>query len=142
MGGPILWKTLHILAAIWLTVGVFASTVVFALLKRTSDPAARAFGVRLAWRLLTVYTLPGALISGALGLYLVMAEGFGFSRGWVHASLLLWLLLLAIVLFVQMPRLREAARTGGDVPPLVAILTHVNALFIVVMVFLMTVKPF
>ncbi|HKH47716.1 MAG TPA: DUF2269 family protein [Thermoanaerobaculia bacterium] len=142
MGGPIFWKTLHILAAIWLTVGVFASAVVFALLKRASDPAGRAFGLRMAWRLLTVYTLPGALLSGVLGLYQVMVGGFAFNRGWIHTSLLLWLLLLAIVLFVQMPKIREAVRTGSDVPPLVAILTHVNALFIVVMVFLMTFKPF
>jgi len=142
MGGPIFWKTLHILAAIWLTVGVFASAVIFALLKRASDPAGRAFGVRLAWRLMTVYTLPGALLSGALGLYQVMVGGFAFNRGWIHTSLLLWLLLLAIVLFVQVPGLRKAVRTGGDVPPLVAILTHVNALFIVLMVVLMTFKPF
>jgi protoporphyrinogen IX oxidase len=147
MGGllqsPLLWtRTLHVLAAIWLTVGVFASAVVFALLKRASDPAARAFGARTAWRLLTVYTLPGALLSGALGLYQVMAGGFGFSRGWIHASLTLWLILLAIVLFVQMPKVREAARTGSNVPPLVAILTHVNALLIVLMIFLMAFKPF
>ena len=142
MGGPIFWKTLHILAAMWLTVGVFGSAVIFALLKRASDPAGRAFGVRLAWRLLTVYTLPGALLSGALGLYQVMVGGFAFNRGWIHTSLLLWLLLLAVVLFVQVPGLRKAVRAGGDVPPLVAILTHVNALFIVVMVVLMTFKPF
>jgi len=142
MGGPIFWKTLHILAAMWLTVGVFGSAVIFALLKRASDPSGRAFGVRLAWRLMTVYTLPGALLSGALGLYQVMMGGFAFNRGWIHTSLLLWLLLLAIVLFVQVPGLRKAVRTGGDVPPLVAILTHVNALFIVVMVVLMTFKPF
>jgi uncharacterized membrane protein len=142
MGGPILWKTLHILAAVWLSAGVFASAVVFALLKRASDPAGRAFGVRLAWRLTTVYTLPGAVLSGVLGLFQVMVAGFGFDRGWVHGSLLLWLILLAGVLFVQVPRLREAVRTGGSVPPLVAILTHVNALFIVVMVILMTFKPF
>ena len=42
------WKTLHILAAVWLAAGVFASAVVFAVLKRASDPAGRAFGVRLA----------------------------------------------------------------------------------------------
>jgi putative membrane protein len=146
MGGllqsPIWWiRTLHIFAAIWLAVGVFASTVVFALLKRASDPAGRAFGARLAWRLLTVYTLPGALLSGALGLYQAMAR-FGFKDGWIHASLTLWLVLLAIVLFVQMPRVREAARTGSNVPPLVAILTHVNALLIVLMIFLMAFKPF
>jgi uncharacterized membrane protein len=146
MGGllqsPIWWiRTLHIFTAIWLTVGVFASAVVFALLKRASDPGGRAFGARLAWRLLTVYTLPGALLSGALGLYQAMAR-FGFKGGWIHTSLTLWLVLLAIVLFVQMPRVREAARTGGDVPPLVAILTHVNALLIVLMIFLMAFKPF
>ncbi|HYU32381.1 MAG TPA: DUF2269 family protein [Thermoanaerobaculia bacterium] len=140
--GPLVWKTLHILAAVWLAVGVFGSAVVFALLKRASDPAGRAFGVRLAARLTTVYTLPGALLSGVLGLFQAMIGGFGFRPVWVHASLLLWLLLLVIVLFIQLPRIREAARTGGDIPPLVAILTHVNALFIVAMVFLMTVKPF
>ena len=141
---PIWWiRTLHIFTAIWLAAGVFASAVVFALLKRASDTAGRAFGARVAWRLLTVYTLPGALLSGALGLYqLMVREGFGFNAGWVHASLTLWLLLLAIVLFVQMPKLRVAARTGGDVPPLVAILTHVNALLIVLMIFLMAFKPF
>ena len=141
---PIWWiRTLHIFAAIWLTAGVFASAVVFALLKRTTDPAGRAFGTRVAWRLLTVYTLPGALLSGALGLYqLTVREGFGFKAGWVHASLTLWLILLAIVLFVQMPRIREAARTGGAVSPLVAMLTHVNALLIVLMIFLMAFKPF
>ncbi len=146
MGGllqsPIWWiRTLHIFAALWLTAGVFASAVVFALMKRAADPAGRAFGARVAWRLLTVYTLPGALISGALGLYQAMVR-FGLKEGWIHASLTLWVILLAIVLFVQMPRLREAARTGGAVSPLVAMLTHVSALLIVLMVFLMAFKPF
>lgn len=139
---PMWWiRTLHIFTAIWLTVGVFASAVVFALLKRASDPAGRAFGARVAWRLLTVYTLPGALLSGALGLYQAMSR-FGFQGGWLHASLTLWLILLVIVLFVQVPKVREAARTGSNVPPLVAILTHVNALLIVLMIFFMAFKPF
>jgi uncharacterized membrane protein len=142
MAGPLFWKTLHILAAMWLTVGVFGSAVAFALLKRASDQAGRAFGLRLAWRLMTIYTLPGALLAGALGLYQVMVGGFAFNRGWIHTSLLLWLLLVAAVLFVQVPGLRKALRTGGEVPPLVAIVSHVNALFIVVMVALMTLKPF
>ena len=140
---PLQWTWfLHVFAAIWLTVGVFGSAVVLALLKRTSEPAGRSFGARTAWRLMTVYTLPGALLAGVLGLYQVMAGGFGFSRGWVHASLALWLVLLAILLFVQLPRLREAARTGGEVPRLAAILTHVNALLVVLMMFLMSFKPF
>jgi len=139
---PIWWvRVLHIFTAIWLTAGVFGSAVVFAQLKRTSDPAGRAFGARVAWRLLAVYTLPGAVLSGALGLYQAM-DRFGFRGGWIHASVTLWLILLAIVLFVQMPKVREAARTGGDVSPMVAMLTHVNALLIVLMIFLMAFKPF
>ena len=140
--GPILWKTLHILAAMWVTVGVFATAVVFAVLKRTSDPAGRALGLRLALRLTTVYSLPGALLSGVLGIYTLMVQGLAFHRGWVHTSLLLWLLLTATILFIQMPRLKAAVSTGGAVSPLVAMVSHVNALFIVVMVFLMTFKPF
>lgn len=140
--GPILWKTLHILAAMWVTVGVFATAVVFAVLKRTSDPAGRALGLGLALRLTTVYSLPGALLSGVLGLYTLMVQGLAFNRGWVHTSLLLWLILTATVLFIQLPRLKEAVRTGGAVSPLVAMISHVNALLIVVMVFLMTFKPF
>jgi len=146
MGGLLqsgIWwiRTLHIITALWLTAGVFASAVVFALQKRTSDPAARAFATKVAWRLLTVYTLPGALISGALGIYQAMAR-FGFQGGWIHASLTLWLILLATTLFVQMPKIREALRTGGTVPPVAAMLSHVNALLIVLMVFLMAFKPF
>ncbi len=143
MESPILWtRTLHVLAALWLTAGVFASAVVFTVLKRTAEPAGRAFGLRLAWRLLTVYTLPGALLAGLLGLYQLMAGGFALNRGWIHTSVTLWAVLLATVLFVQMPKLKEAVRTGGGVPPVVAILTHVQALLIVVMVFLMALKPF
>lgn len=139
---PIVTRNLHILAAVWTAAGVFASAVLFALLKRTADPAGRAFGARLAWRLMVVYTLPGAVVSGLLGLYQLMAAGYGFRFGWVHASVTLWVVLLVILLAVQLPRLRAAARTGGDVPRVVAILTHVNALLIVVMTVLMGLKPF
>ena len=63
MGGllqsPILWtRFLHVFAALWLTVGVFGSVVVFTQLKRASDPAGRAFGTRTALRLLTVASAP------------------------------------------------------------------------------------
>lgn len=140
---PILWTWfLHVFAAIWLSVGVLGSTVVFALTKRATDPAGRAFGAKAALRLLTVFTLPGALLAGALGLYQVMAAGFGFRHGWVHLSVTLWVVLLGTLLFVQLPKVREAARTGSSVPPVAAMVSHINSLLIVVMFFLMTFKPF
>jgi uncharacterized membrane protein len=142
LGSPVFWtRFLHLIAAIWLTVGVFGSAVVLAMYKRASDPTGRAFGARTAWRLMTVYTLPGVLAAGLLGIYQAMVA-FNFRPGWVHASVTLWLIQLAIILFVQMPRLKAAAQRGADIPPVVIMLTHVSALLILVMAFLMSFKPF
>jgi uncharacterized membrane protein len=152
MGGlitsPVVWtRTLHLLAALWLAVGVFASAVVFAVVKRTSEAAGRQLGLQLAWRLTTVYTVPGAIAAGLLGFYQVTAAGFGFRAGWVQASSVLYLILLAIVLFVQLPALRKAVQGAAlsplpPLPPIVAMLTHVNALVVVLLVLLMAFKPF
>ena len=142
LGSPVFWtRFLHLLAAIWVTVGVFGSAVVLAGYKRASDPAGRAFGARTAWRLMTVYTLPGVVVAGLLGIYQAMVA-FNFRPGWVHASVTLWLILVATIVFVQVPRLRAAVQQGSDIPPLVIMLTHVNSLLILVMAFLMSFKPF
>ena len=142
LGSPVFWtRFLHLIAAIWLTVGVFGSAVVLALYKRASDPAGRAFGARTAWRLMTVYTLPGVLAAGLLGIYQAMVA-FNFRPGWVHASVTLWLIQLGIILFVQMPRFKAAAQTGAAIPPVAIMLTHVSALLILIMAFLMSFKPF
>jgi uncharacterized membrane protein len=146
MGGlitsPVVWtRTLHVLAALWLSAGVFASAVVLTVVKRTADGAGRLLGIQLARRLSAVYTVPGAVAAGLLGFYQVTAAGFGFRAGWVQASAVLYLVLLAAVLFVQLPALRKAGQSGV-LPPVVAMLTHVNALLIVILVLLMAFKPF
>jgi uncharacterized membrane protein len=140
---------LHLFGALWLATGVFSSAVVLAQVKRAGDAAERYFGLRLAWRLMSVFILPGVLVAGLLGFYLVTAFQFGFGYGWVRASILLYLLLLGAILFVQVPHFRKAAQAGPGAEldrlaraPLPAILTHVNALLIVVMILLMALKPF
>lgn len=140
---PVVWtRTLHVLAALWVAAGVFASAVVLPAAKRAADAAGRQLAFRLAWRLTAVYTVPGVVAAGLLGFYQVTAAGFGFRAGWVQASSVLYLLLLAIVLLIQAPALRRAAQSGGPLSPRVAMLTHVNALLVVVLVFLMAFKPF
>ncbi|HEX3126222.1 MAG TPA: DUF2269 family protein [Thermoanaerobaculia bacterium] len=154
---PWMW-TLHLIGAIWLSAGVLAGAVIFAQLKRIDgDLASRAFGLRLAWRLMTVFVVPGALFTGALGFYLLHAFRIGFLPGWVKVSALLYFILLAGILFVQLPGVRrarnavEAAATAGAPTPelraveqakLPAILTHVNATLIFILIFLMAFKPF
>jgi uncharacterized membrane protein len=160
---------LHVAAALWLAAGVFASSVVGAQGKRTKSAAERALAARLLWRLHVIYTLPGLVIGGFLGCYLVTAAGRRFNETWVLASAALYLLLFLSTLFGVTPGLarhRSAAvrlvaadaappATPGAAPnaatngsssaapfekaPL--ILTHVHALIIVLLVSLMTIKP-
>jgi uncharacterized membrane protein len=152
----ILFYFLHIVAAFWLAAGVFAGAVVRAQGRRTADLAGKVYGLRLGWRLTQVYTLPGAIVAGLLGFYLVTAKGFGFAALWVRISAVLYLLMLAVTLFYLVPRLRrllaagEASLVKGAPTPelqslaaakLPGILADVNALGIVVLTFLMVFKP-
>jgi|SRR4051794_23690922 hypothetical protein len=151
--------TLHMLWALWLSTGIFSSAVVLAQVKRARDLGERYFGVRLVWRLMTVFILPGVLITGALGFYLVTAFQYGFGLGWVKVSVVLYLLVLAGILFYQVPHFRKAVRAGeaavregGSTAQIAeferlalakgpAMLTHVIALAILVMIILMAMKP-
>jgi uncharacterized membrane protein len=147
---------LHIVSALWLAAGVFAGAVVRAQGRRTADLAGKVYGLRLAWRLTRIYTVPGALVAGLLGFYLVTAKGFGFAALWVRISAVLYLLMLAVTLVYLVPRLRRQLAAGEDslakgaptpefqssaAAKLPGILADVNALGIVVLTFLMVFKP-
>lgn len=154
---PWMWA-LHLIGAIWLSAGVLSSTVIFAQMKRTdTDYTGRAFGLRAAWRLMMIFVVPGVIITGLLGFYLLHAFRIGFLPGWVKASVAVYFVLLADILFVQVPALRKAVRAseasrvqGAATPELLevqsaklpAILTHVNALMIFLLIFFMAFKPF
>jgi len=103
---------LHILMVFWLVAGVFGGIVVRAQTRRAADLASKVYGLRLAWRLTRVYTLPGAILAGLLGFYLVTARGFGFSALWVQISSVLYLFMLASTLFYLTPRLRRTLAAG------------------------------
>lgn len=133
-----LWiKALHEIAALWLAAGVFGSVVLRAWLKRNEGNAA---GLAVLARLHTVFSVPGVILAGAIGFYLVIAR-WGFKAGWIHASLALYLVLLVSILFIQLPALRRL-RTGTPPNRLAAVLPHVDATLIVLLVVLMAVKPF
>lgn len=154
---PWMWA-LHLIGAIWLSAGVLSSIVIFSQMKRTDgDLAGRAFGMRAAWRLMMVFVVPGVLVTGALGFYLLHAFRIGFLPGWVKASVVVYFILLAAILFGQVPALRratraaEASRVAGAATPellqaqqnkLPMILTHLNATLIFLLIFFMAFKPF
>lgn len=140
MNNAYLWiKALHEIAAIWLAAGVFGSVVLRAYVKRTGDAA----GTALMARLVTVFSVPGVLLAGVIGFYLLGVKQFGFGPGWVQASLALYLILLVSILLIQLPALRRAKSNPGAAPgKLAGILPHVDATVIVILVLLMAAKPF
>jgi uncharacterized membrane protein len=143
---------LHIAAALWTTAGVFASAVVRVQGKRATTVGERSLVARLLWRLHVVYTLPGLVLAGLIGFYLVTAGGFRFAEVWVMASAFLYLLMFLLTLFALTPALSQHRKAGekaaagegpalGAVPRLVGILSDVNALLVLALVFLMVLKP-
>ena len=151
------FKFLHVAAALWITAGVFGSSVVRVGIKRSAGTIeARSLGFRILWRLHVIYTLPGLLLAGFLGFYLVTAVGYRFSDQWVIWSSMIYLAMFLWTVFFLTPtlhRLYGAARAALEKGETTAeldrlaqsklwgILSDVNALVILVLVFLMSVKP-
>lgn len=147
---------LHVAAALWLAGGIFASSVVRVQGRRAATLQERGLAARLLWRLNVVYTLPGMLVGGFVGFYLVTAGGFRFNEVWVMASSFLYLMLFLSTLFLVTPALQrqrlaaeQAALSAEAVPRLElalanrlpGVLSDVNALIVLVLVFLMVIKP-
>lgn len=148
---------LHVLAALWLAAGVFASTVVRAQARRAASLAERVVILRIGARLATVFSLPGGIVSGLLGFGLLHPLGYGFRPGWVHASITLWLLMILNgILYLRPNLLRMLAATEASVAagapsaeltrlaaakgPRIA--ADLNALGLVLLTLLMVLKPF
>ena len=150
-------KLLHVLAALWLAGGAFAGAVVRAQTRKAPDLAARVQGLRVGNRLMQVFALPGGVTAGILGIALLFPLGFGFKPGWVHASVGLWLLMLANGVFYLRPWMQKMLAEGeaslatgaptegmkrlaGMKGPRIA--ADLNALGIVLLTALMVLKPF
>jgi uncharacterized membrane protein len=152
---PWVWA-LHVLGAFWVSAGVFTTPVVRALMRRDDNLAAQAFALRVIWRIMTLFAVPGAVFTGVLGFYLIDLFHLGYRPGWIKLSVILFVVMLLGMLLVQLPYLRKAMRaTQGSASagqrspeheqlassPLPWILMHVNALIVVILFFLMAFKP-
>jgi uncharacterized membrane protein len=147
----------HVFAALWLAAGVFSGTVVRAQGRRATTLAERAVALRIGWRLANIYSLPGAILAGILGFGLIQARGWTFETRWIQVSIVLWVLMLANGVLYLRPILRrllaaaEASAAAGaptaELTRLAAakgprIAADLNALALVVLTWLMVMKPF
>jgi uncharacterized membrane protein len=148
---------LHVLSALWLAAGAFGGAVVRAVGRRATDLAGKVTALRIAWRLISIFGLPGSVVAGLTGLTLLGPLGYGLRPGWVRIAVTLWILVLALNLFYSFPRLRhtlaaaEASLAAGapsdefkrlasaKAPRMLADLT---ALAVVVFVVLMVLRPY
>jgi len=100
----------HVLSALWFAAGVLTAPVVLARTRRAGSLAERVFGLRLAWRLVAGFSIPGAVVSGLLGVHLIETRGYSWQAGWVHASLWIWGVVLLATALLLAPWLHGALR--------------------------------
>jgi uncharacterized membrane protein len=144
------WLFLHILAAmVW--IGAATAIQVFGILtKRATDPAKSAFFAQNVSFTINRVLLPTALVVLAAGIGLVEEGNWDWSEPFVLWGLILWAA-VALVAFGFLGRAigSAAARLAAEGPsPALALrlrnltwLSRVLLLTLVVIVFLMTVKP-
>ena len=147
---------LHVLSAFWLAASAFGGTVVRAAGRRAPDLASRVAALRIGQRMATVFGIPGGVLAGATGIWIVVRSPDWLKFGWVHVSLTLWAVIFGMNAFYLGPRLGkllaagEASLAAGAptaefqrlaASKLAARLADVNALAIVIFVALMVLKP-
>jgi uncharacterized membrane protein len=145
-----LWLFLHVTAVIVWVGGAAAIQVFGVLTKRAADPAKTAFFARnVSWTVLRVFA-PASLVVVASGVGLVEEGGWEWGELFVVAGLALWAA-ISIVGFGYLARALGAAGTRlaaeGPSPSLglrmrnLVWLSRVLLALLLVVVFLMTVKP-
>jgi uncharacterized membrane protein len=128
-----------------------------------AEPPHLNFALRLQQRIATRLVVPLALFQGVTGLLLVWRIGFEIlSRGWLLLAIALYLTALAISFGILLPALRTlipatsgpppapvAGQPSAGPPPHIAAVRDraklggmVNAILILVIVFLMVTRPF
>ena len=146
---------LHVIGAIWASVGILGGLVVRGRLHPDLDTSALRLGIVLVDRLHRLYTLPGLIGTGLLGFSLVTSTGYTFTRFWIAAASLLFVILFHLALFGLSPRLSSLRVAANKIPEeggnaeLVTQLTRpgwrrcldFEAILLIGIVLLMTAKP-
>ncbi|HEU5065305.1 MAG TPA: DUF2269 family protein [Gaiellaceae bacterium] len=145
-----LWLFLHVLGAITWIGGAIAIQVFGVLTKRAADPAKTVFFIRnVSWLVMRVF-LPAAVVVFISGVGLVETGFWDYDETFVTVGIILWLIVALVAFgFLGRAMARAGARleAEGPSPPLMLTIRNLvwtsRALLatLVVIVFLMTVKP-
>ena len=139
-------RMLHTFGAIFLVGGVFAHLLLRPLAGRVEQPGKQAL-YDLAWRVQIIMVYPGAALLLVTGLLLWFGR-FNLFTGWLLLGFLIFIAVLGLdgaFLAPSIRRVRAAARTGEipNVADAAAVtIQAVALLLLLVVVFLMTARPF
>jgi uncharacterized membrane protein len=127
---------LHILAV----VVAFGPLFFMPLVARAADAGSAA---EAAWKYLTRIGTPALVLAGFFGMAMIgmSDKTWKFSQGWVSAALLIWLIDVALFLFVLLPAERKTAAGDADAERLVPMFTGIIHLSLLVVLYLMIWKP-
>ena len=142
----------HVLGAII----AFGPTFSFAIMGRlgAQEPEHDNFATRLSAAISRVQVVPFAILQGITGTGIVLTRGIDVTRvPWLIVAVALYLVALGYAIFVQTPTIQRvieltSGAPSGSAPALVPLVrrVQVGGLFltalIVIIVFLMVVKPF
>lgn len=133
---------LHILAVIVAFAPSVSHPLTGGRLLREDAAAGRKFFSVAAGNNRTVYT-PALVAVGVLGFGLIgVSDGaYQFSEPWISAAILLWVVIAGIVGAVIIPGEREIAAGDTNAQSKVTAAGGVLALLLVIVIFLMVVKP-
>lgn len=148
---------LHILSAMVMVGGIVGFVLLFQRARGAADPAGARSTIGSASLINRILVIPAGALAGIFGLFLMLRfdqEGIfeAGKQGWIHVSILLWLVALGIAGFAS--RLtRRAVAAGGDSsngPALkdaltkgpLAILAWANVAVAVAILYFMVFKPF
>jgi uncharacterized membrane protein len=160
----LLFKLLHVLAAIWFIAGLLGRNIVLAQARKASDLQIVEPLMQLEARFDNLLVIPGSIAVLVLGLLTAWSEGypiFGLLQGaktnWLFISLILFLTIVPLVPLVFLPRgrlfenaMKEAVTQNRITPQLELALSdkvvgaaHIYELVVItIVVILMVTKPF
>lgn len=144
------WLFVHVLAAITWIGGAGAIQVFGILTKRAADPAKSAFFIRnVSWMVMRVF-LPASVLVFISGVGLVKTSFWDWDETFVTAGIILWAAVSLVAFgFLGRAMSRAGSRLEAEGPSPQLMLTIRNLVWtsrlllgtLVVIVFLMTVKP-
>lgn len=148
---------LHLVFVALLIGGEGVATATGIGMSRTSDTKSIETLARISSKAEYFALIPGTFGAVVFGTWLVDETGLDFGEAWLSLSYLLWALATGIGLFVLGPHGRRIARRAAELrlngvteseefraeaaKPAIAVLGNLQLVFILALLFLMTVKP-